>query len=834
MTEKGQKTERVISTLVHVVIRQAGIVAFVGVLLAAIGGYFTALLYSNLRTSIEELLPSSAPSSVDLRRIGSRLKTVENLVILAFSADTRASKRFVTDLAERLGRLPRDVVAGVEYRVDREVSFFRKRAALFIDYDDLSALKDYTEKKLRHEKDVLGLGLTEDPVFDFAEFERKYADRMEWADRFPEGFYATKDQTCRLIVVLLPGRAGDVEAALRLKAAVDRVVGDLQPKSYAADLEVRYTGNTQNLLEEHAVIVHDIKLTSILVFTLVLSSLWLYFGSPWATAVLVFSAGVGTICSIGASYFFAGYLNANSAFLVSIVLGNGINFGIVLLARYLEERRRPRSHLRALIVSMKRTYQPTLTAALAAATAYGSLMLTDFRAMNQFGRIGFAGMILCWLSAFFLMPALLHLVYRRGYLTRIGRPAGHFAPMEWVASRLERNVGAVTAIGLGLTAAAVLAILLNRGERLETDMNRLRARSSVESGAGHYYHFISDIFGKNLSATVLLTETREETRRVASLLRERKRREGAESRISWVQTLDDLIPEDQPQKLALLADFRKLLGRATVVRLPEKLRNLARTVVDSEGVTPFSEADLSPLLLEKFTERDGRRGTLVLVDKPVVAQAEKEDALVTLAFVRSLREVAAEVNPNIAIAGHLPVGADMMTAIMDAGPKTTAFACAAVFLLIALLFRDPGTIILVTSALWIGVLWMCGIVWGMDIKINFLNFMALPITFGIGVDYGVNIFHRCRPADREDVLDSLRHTGGAVALCSLTTVIGYTSLVMAGSRAFTSFGVLAVIGEVCCAVAAIVFLPAYLLLRKRTKAETARHLATLSPVPAEP
>ena len=35
-----------------------------------------------------------------------------------------------------------------------------------------------------------------------------------------------------------------------------------------------------------------------------------------------------------------GHLNANTAFLGSIVVGNGINVSIILTARYLEERRR--------------------------------------------------------------------------------------------------------------------------------------------------------------------------------------------------------------------------------------------------------------------------------------------------------------------------------------------------------------------------------------------------------------------------------------------------------------------------------------------------------------
>ena len=58
-------------------------------------------------------------------------------------------------------------------------------------------------------------------------------------------------------------------------------------------------------------------------------------------------------------------------------------------------------------------------------------------------------------------------------------------------------------------------------------------------------------------------------------------------------------------------------------------------------------------------------------------------------------------------------------------------------------------------------------------------------------------------------------TGGAVTLCSLTTVIGYSSLLVAHNRALVSFGVLANLGELACLVSALLALPAFAALRRR-------------------
>jgi len=135
---------------------------------------------------------------------------------------------------------------------------------------------------------------------------------------------------------------------------------------------------------------------------------------------------------------------------------------------------------------------------------------------------------------------------------------------------------------------------------------------------------------------------------------------------------------------------------------------------------------------------------------------------------------------------------------------------------------------LMLFALILGNLWLFGFILLGNIKINFLNFIALPITFGIGVDYGVNIFHRYLHEPSGDILKVVRETGAAVGLCSLTTMIGYSSLLIAKNQAFVSFGALAVFGELTSVVAAVITLPSYLLVRKQIKERKLLKLGTKS------
>jgi predicted RND superfamily exporter protein len=117
----------------------------------------------------------------------------------------------------------------------------------------------------------------------------------------------------------------------------------------------------------------------------------------------------------------------------------------------------------------------------------------------------------------------------------------------------------------------------------------------------------------------------------------------------------------------------------------------------------------------------------------------------------------------------------------------------------------------VLLALVLGVVWTLGLATLSGERLNFLNFIALPITFGIGSEYPFNIFDRSRLLGG-DVTAAVKLHFGAVALCSYTTVIGYGSLLFADNQALRSFGRLATSGEIACVVAALLFLPSLLHL----------------------
>jgi predicted RND superfamily exporter protein len=817
-----------VSSITKWVIRHAGWVAAVSLLLAAVSAYFTVLLYKNLRTDMEELLPRTARSVMDIDQVTDRLQSTTNLGILVFSKHPEDSKRFMIDLAGAIDQARSPLVSRVEYRIDKELEFFKKRRALFAETPDLIKIRNYLLDRLEYEKEIRnplnifsGRELAA-PNFDFHSLDRKYSDRVSNFTRFPDGFYASRDQTVRVMLVYLSGKASGISNAQKLRKLIDQVVARMNPRSYAPDLEIKYTGDVENLVEENASLLKDLELSAVLVAALVTLAMWAFYRDAWATASLVASLFVGTLVTFGCAYFVVGYLNANSAFLGSIVIGNGINFGIVVLARYVEERRAGRLMPEAMETASTRTTTATLTAALAAGLSYGSLMLTSFRGFRQFGVIGMMGMVLCWLSAFVTLPAFLALSewwrIRRHGIRGVKHRFSRHRLAQAVASLIARAPRAILAISALLTAFSVYSAVTYRGQLLESDTSKLRDKTSMTRGSGFLSHYLDDVFGRYISPLVILPPNRAQADLIAARLREEQRKKGPGSLIAGVYTLQDFVPREQRRKIALLQEIRQILKPSVMARLSDQDRQKVRDFLRGEAFRTFGVGDLPKQIKDRFREKDGSLGNLVLVD-PVFDEAVLNRVENQIEFVSSIRRVADSAGAGIPVVGQLPLTVDMWQSVRRDGPRATAFAFVSVMILVTVLFRKWRIILLTLSTLLLGVTWLAGAILHFDLKINFLNFIAFPITFGIGVDYGVNIVQRYRIEGPGSILNVVRRTGGAVALASLTTTIGYGSLLIAGNQGFVSFGRVAILGEFTCLAAAILSLPAYLHYRDALKHE---------------
>ena len=557
---------------------------------------------------------------------------------------------------------------------------------------------------------------------------------------------------------------------------------------------------------------------------LIIGVVFLYYLRLRTLLSMVVTIGIGVSVTFGATQLLVGNLNMATGFLFTIIAGNGINPGIIYMARYLEARRSGCDSATAIRSAYRETWLPTLTASCAASAAYASLIVTEFRGFRDFGIIGGVGMVICWLCTFAFLPSILVVADRVSPLdmdktglfgllpktTAGGTRFGH--PFAWLVQRGPR---VVTVLGLLLTVAGAAATvwwvktdpmeynLLN----LRTDMSKraeeVRLTKLAERVTGHV--------GADGMA-ILVDRPEQVPLLVAELDKRRDKAPANQKPFKSVHTLQSFVPDHQAQKIPLLLRIKDRVVRSHKrgFLTDEDFKSLEK-YLPPDKLTPFGIAQLPAGVARPFSERDGTRGRVVYISP--VSPELVDDAHYLFRWANAYRHTELPDKSVVLGSGRAVIYADIWAAIIGDVPRAVLVSLAFTLFVVALAFRVGFAAAAVMGSLLAGVAWMTGMLGVLDVKLNFLNFIALPITFGIGVDYAVNVMQRYRREGAGGALTAVRETGGAVVLCSATTTLGYLALVSSVNYSVRSLGITAVLGEVACLLAAVIVLPALLIWR---------------------
>ena len=603
----------------------------------------------------------------------------------------------------------------------------------------------------------------------------------------------------------------------RLLSHVRADVSDLNfPGAYAPGMTLGYAGDVPAQVEELKGLIVDLSLSGLLVLLLVCGAVVWFFRSLMSLVVL------GVPLVFGTFYTFAlvalpplsiTALNSNTAFLGAIVVGNGINTGVIVLARYQEERSRGMTVRAALGLALRKTWKPTLGAAFAASAAYGSLIFTDFRGFNQFGWIGAVGMLACWGTTMALAPVLVHYVG-----AGIGaRARVHAQAVDSAKGPRHRNVFAVAVtryprgilvVCLLATIASVFAMNARRNDWLENDFTNLRRRDSFVSGERYWSAQMDKTLETYLTPAVVMASSAQAAEIIERKIRGVTEQGGAGDLIARVSSVRSFVRDRREDSIDEATELAEALTPKILGELePSQRRRLERALSD-DALVPLGAAQVPDIMLAGLREFDGRADRNILIFPKVGAATW--DRRRSAEFSADLRRASHSVDPDAAVTGPLLLGNDILDTMASDGPRATAIALGVVILVLLLALRSFGLSVIAMVSLVLGVAMTLGTMAWVGQRVNFANFVALPITFGIAADYSINVLQRYRQEGAENLSKLVAGTGGAVTLCSATTIIGFGSLLVAQNQGLFSFGVFAVAGEIACLATAVLVVPAYL------------------------
>ena len=473
----------------------------------------------SLRTAFSELLPDDKRSVIEMRHISERLTSSSTLSVVAQSENVDALKRFVDALSPEIRKLDPKLVTTVEDGTRDVQEFFRNNKHLYAELADIQKIHDDVVDRYDYEVQKQGgmdLGLDEGdakaeppPPLDADALEEKFKKKIEEAQKKQpgtDGYYIgkSKNRTYGAILVRTPLGSMDPRAFV-LRGQIQELVTAIHPEQWDPQFTVGYSGNLITAAEQHDAITKDLTDVGKWGIGMILTVVLLFFLRFRVLLCMGLTISVGAIWAFAAAYLSIGYLNTASGFLVSIIVGNGINFGIIYMARYIEARRAAETIEQAIVTAHCETRTATLAAAAAAMVAYGSLAVTNFRGFKHFGVIGGLGMALCWLATYLLLPALLVLTERirpmfgRGPSWRSKARGFYGYPFVWLAGRAPR---AIAAFGL-VSGLATIAISVQYFAKDPMEYNlrtvfsgRKTSKAPTETVASQLAGRVDDVVGR--------------------------------------------------------------------------------------------------------------------------------------------------------------------------------------------------------------------------------------------------------------------------------------------------------------------------------------------------
>jgi len=817
----------VVERIVALCCRWPRAVILLCLLLAAGAAWYTSRNFA-INTDSEQLIDAKVGWRMRQANFDAHFPQQSNLTVAVIDGAT-------PELAESAtSRLTQKLAANPKFfshvRSPGGGDFFGQNGLLFL---PLKEVQETTQQLIKAQP-FLG-GLASDPslrgvmtnlsnaLLGVSAGQAKLADIDSATSRFADVFAAaaqgkTEYLSWRSLITGAPPRQEEIRRFIEIKPRLD--FNALEPGREANDLvraearslgltpehgvRVRLTGPVPLSDEEFATLTDRVWLMTAAMMGGVLLTLWLALKSFKIIFAILVTLFVGLGITMGAGLFTVGVFNIISIAFIALFVGLGVDFGIQFAVRYRHERHHEDQLSTALEQAGRGVGIPLALAAAATAAGFFSFLPTTYTGVAELGKVAGIGMVVAFLLSITMLPALLMLLNPPGETEDVGfRSLGR---LDDFMTRNRRRVIQVAA------AAGVVTLILM--PFVQFDSNPLDLRSpKVESVSTLFDLMKNPLTSPNTIDVPALSLADADS--IAQRLQQ-------ESLVSQVLTLSSFVPDQQKEKLTLIADASNLLDAtlnpfevrpapsdaedaAAFKSTAEKLRAAAGTAQDK----PAKDARRLADALE----------AVVKIGAPAIKRAREaiEPGLATM-----LKQVSNSLKAAPVTAANMPADlrADWVapdgTARIQVFPKNTsndhaalaafsdqvltvapqatgapisiresgktivgAFAEAGILsfivitLLLALVLRSLHDVLMTLAPLVLSGLLTLATCVILGLKLNFANVIALPLLLGIGVAFNIYFVVAWRHGQRCFLASSLTR---AVIFSAATTASGFGTL----------------------------------------------------------
>ncbi len=685
---------------------------------------------------------------------------------------------------------------------------------------------------------------------------------------FGSSYFMNRDSTMGLLSVQPTFTMNDLEMLMTGVPLIDRAARD---KAAALGVTVGLTGMMVVAKDEGVTSEKGLVLSMVIAVTLILLLMILSFRMYSVPFISGIPLIVGLLWTLGMTGFIVGRLNIMTAMYMIALMGLGIDYAIHLLTTYIQERDDGQGFIQAVSSSMRKSGSGVLLGALTSAVAFLMLMVSKTGFVNELGFVAGVGILCELLAMFILVPALLGL--RNYRLTRKAKPESKLLQKLNVKSELMPSLGAAIKgrpVHFALVMLAVAILLATQAGKVEIEGNlmkmeakglesiELQDRMVEEFGMAPDGLFITTTDLDEIRALDKRIEKLASVKRVESLTAYYPSREQDVRRRALAQTfgaeialtqardhLDrELLVEEiyrleanliEMADMAFMGGMDKMLNKlASLTGLNEQGRKIGESIIDgliaaletdpaaAEGLKDL-QALFVPLLKQKLLQMaNPQRITLEMIPSFITDSYRSRDGRDYLMSIiptqnpweEDFRELhMTQLETITDKSTGVILAADQMIEMVEVdGVRAAVAALIAIFVLLLIDFRNLKLALVTLIPLLFSYVSLFGIMALAGIKFDMINFIAIPLLIGIGIDYAVHFNHRYLLEGSGNMDKVVAKTGAAVLMTTVTTIIGFASFIPSIMRAMRSTGIVLSLAMALAFLFSILLHPAVLII----------------------
>jgi hopanoid biosynthesis associated RND transporter like protein HpnN len=674
-----------------------------------------------------------------------------------------------------------------------------------------------------------------------------------------------------ILIFAYPGDP-DPDGAAPYSQTIDKIKAHLKDLGQKMpSVEMRLTGEPALDADEIDTSTNDTvkagSITVALIIALFLFSYRAFLRPTMAFVVLI----MGVLWSLAFALLTVGHFNDISMAVIPMVLGIGIDFGIQILGRYEEELGNGRKVQQAVTAALQHTGVAIITGGSTTAVAFLTLCFNDFSGLAELGIIAGASIILLIAANLVVLPSIFILRDRNRNTEQLqgqsSNSAWHFIH-NWDHSMV-RSPWIWLLISTVISLVSILSL-----PYLRFDYNLLHLQNQSASSVKALYRVMDA--SKNIEGDEVSTIYASVVADNIDQARDLNTKLTALPVVARVDSLLELVPEDQDKKLPIVrrivaaaaklnvkpvsltpvdiprarADIKSLLNQAQEgekqAKGYESISKIARQAVAAFGsmIPALQRADdalnsASTAEIKKRFDASSTGAFTRMQTNIEMLKTQKGDRGLTMADLPpQLKRLFLAPNGKILLQVYgkkdlWERGPDeeFTNAVLKVAPKATGtpvlnyyatellrvsylwaalWAFLAIVVLIFLHFQSLKYLLLTLTPLVLAVLWRTGAMVWLGIEFNPANIVTLPLIIGIDVAFGVYIIDRYREEGKLAIFSG--STGKAIIMSSLTSLFGFSSLLVSKFNGMFSIGQLMSLGLAIGLVTSIFILPQILAL----------------------